>query len=223
MSSQPPPIDEYSLAAFLAGGLPDDRRAQIIEYLAENADARELVCMARVALDAVDEPLDDAPPPDALPSRAHTRAARPHRVASMFGKGSRYALAACILLLVGFGAYLGRSSLQQVFRTPTDTFRDGSTDAPLDAHVTVTPALAFEWPAVPEANSYRLYIFDVEDADLVTRHVTGATRLGPDDAFVRSLDTLLTAGRAYSLRIEALDAQNRILRSSQPKAFEAPQ
>lgn len=47
-------VDEYILAAFLAGDLPARLRKEIVSYIADNDSARDLLGMAREAMDAAD-------------------------------------------------------------------------------------------------------------------------------------------------------------------------
>ena len=63
-------IDEYTLAAFLSGRLSEERRRDVVAYLAENADARVLLCMAGEALEAARQP---RPAPCPLRAASHAR------------------------------------------------------------------------------------------------------------------------------------------------------
>ena len=54
MPSQIAPTDEYILAAFLSGQLPDPLRQEIISYLTNSRQARDILSMARDAMDSVD-------------------------------------------------------------------------------------------------------------------------------------------------------------------------
>lgn len=46
-----PPVDQHTLAAFLAHTLPEQERSNVVAYLIADHDARELVSMAADALD----------------------------------------------------------------------------------------------------------------------------------------------------------------------------
>jgi len=65
MSTQPPLTDESVVVAFLTGD--EEQRDELALYLAHNDDARELLCMAQEALDALHSPES---PLDELPSMA---------------------------------------------------------------------------------------------------------------------------------------------------------
>ena len=54
MNSYPPLTDESAVAAFLSG--TEERRDEATLYLIQHHDARELLCMAQEALDAVQLP-----------------------------------------------------------------------------------------------------------------------------------------------------------------------
>lgn len=54
MNRYPPLTDESAVMAFLSH--TDERRDEAISYLANNASARELLCMAQEALDALHPP-----------------------------------------------------------------------------------------------------------------------------------------------------------------------
>ena len=99
----------------------------------------------------------------------------------------------------------------------TDALR-GDDDDGLTLRVS-TPALQFQWNDVEEAYYYRLFVWDVEAAEIVTRHETKSTRLGRNDAFVLSLHHELKAGRLYTTRIDAIDVQNRLILSSESVDF----
>ncbi len=215
MNRKKQPIDEYTLAAFLSGSLPEDRRREVVAYLAENADARELLCMAHEALDAAEHPVAEpfamphATPEPAAPKTAAPvprRAARPAvpRPALRRQRVRRFATAALMVAVLGIGLRVGLSL------NDTDALRGDAEDDRLTVRVS-TPALQFQWNTVEEAYYYRLVVWDVDAAEVVARHETKSTRLGRNDAFVLSLRHELKAERLYSARIEAVDVQNRLI------------
>lgn len=226
MTRTPPPLDEYTLAAFLAGTLPPERRAEVMASLADNEDARELLCMAEEALAAAPppvaapftDPASEAPPPPPVPSKAAPpdRAPRPSssRRRVRFG---HLLVGTVLVLLLGIG-------IQFSLRPPApDRFRSGdeAVEAPFEAEVSM-PGLAFRWTEVPEAYYYRVVVLDPQAAQVLGQHETRAVQLPPDDAFVVALRTKIVPGRPYSFRVDAMDAQNRLVQSSPSVLFELP-
>ncbi len=207
------PIDEYTLAAFLSGTLPEDRRREVVAYLAANADARELLCLAQEAMEAAREPVVEpfevptaappraaSPPPRALP--------RPERPARRLQRLRRVATAALMVVVLGIGLHLG-------LRLNQDTLRGGEPDQVTELTVRVAKrALQFQWNQIPDAYYYRLVVWDPLEADVVAQHETRSTRLGRDDAFVLSLHSKLLPSRPYKVRVDAMDVQNRLIQSS---------
>ena len=78
------------------------------------------------------------------------------------------------------------------------------------------------WTEISEAYYYQLIIIDTGDAEVVGQHETRNNHLGRDDAFVLSLLSKLKPNRVYSLRIDAVDVQNRRIQSSDPIEFSLP-
>lgn len=210
------PIDEYTLAAFLSGTLSEERRQEVTAYLAENADARELLCMAHEALEAAQQPVVEQPftsPEQPAPSREPIRSVSPPASRPALPRAlhrqrlRRFATAAVMVAVLGIGLRIGLS-----FNT-VDTQRGSDENAKLEVQVS-TPGLQFQWTEVQDAYYYRLVIWDVEAAELVARHETKATRLGRNDAFVLSLHEELKPHRTYQARIDAMDVQNRLIQAS---------
>ena len=208
------PIDEYTLAAYMTGTLPEARRREVVTYLAENADARELLCMAQEALEVATEPEGDesAPPTsEAAPAPVRRAPLRPASVrpaqrhaAPRLRQWRRLAVAALSILVVGIG-------LQLTLDTGTDTLRGGS-EAELTVRV-ITPELSFRWNQIDSAYSYRVVVWDPQEAELVAQHETRETRL-EETAFLDTLRERLQQGHTYSVRVDAYDIQNRLLQSS---------
>lgn len=207
-------IDEYTLAAFIAGTLPEQRRSEVVAYLAENADARELLHMAYEALQASHVTEEAAPPrPDepAPPTvREPDRGAvwRPARRLQGLG---RYAVATVVVFTVGLG-------LRLAFGPPTDALRSPLPAQAGEMAVQVSPSdLTIEWSPVADAYEYRIVVWDPQQARVVTRSETSAHQ--SDAAFAAELRQKLAAGHTYTLRIDAVDAQNRLLQSSASISF----
>ncbi len=217
------PIDEYTLAAFLSGILSEERRREVVAYLAKNADARELLCMAQEALEASQQPVVEQPftmpmaaPEQPAPSREPIRhAPRPvprpatRPAVPRAARLRRFATAAVMVTVLAIGLRVGLS-LNDI-----DTQR-GATDENVALEVEVsTPALRFQWTEIPDAYYYRLVIWDVEAAEFVAEHETKSTRLGRNDAFLLSLRDKLKLHRTYQVRIDAMDVQNRLIQDSE--------
>ena len=220
MKSTQHPIDEYTLAAFLSGTLSEEQRREVAAYLAENADARELLCMAHEALEAAQQPAVEQPfaapaptPEQPAPSRAPIRhAPRPAlRPATPRARHQqrlrRFATAAVMVVVLGIGLRVGLSL------NNFDTQRGVDENTPLEVEVS-TPALQIQWNDVPDAYYYKLVIWDVAAAELVAQHETKSTRLGRNDAFLLSLRDELKLNHTYQVRIDAVDVQNRLIMSS---------
>lgn len=203
------PIDEYTLAAFIAGTLSEERRREVIVYLAEHPEARTLLHMAYEAMEAAPTPAPvraegdgaDREATPALPPPRHDRTAQPRT-------WGRYLTASLALVLVGIG--LG---------VLLDPPRDGTRTPQLaeDARLVVEvdqPDLSFSWNAVPNAYVYRVVIWDPIDVRVVDEHETTVTRLKADAPFMQTLRSNLTAGRRYSIRVDAINAQQRQIQTA---------
>lgn len=211
--TNPPPIDEYTLAAYLADTLPEDRRAEVSIYLAENAEARELLCMAQEALDVVDKPEVVGRPTFSL------RADRPaKRLQPVFGGIKRHALAiaAVFLIMSGVGLYT-------MMPPSFDTVRS-SVEGTSEFNLTISvQELAFEWSAIPETDYYKITVLDPLEIDVIGKHQTRATTLDSSDPFIFSLLPKLTPQYIYSVRLDAYDKENRLIQSSDMVEFSLPE
>lgn len=219
MSRNQQPVDEYTLAAFLAGTLAEEQRREVAAFLAENSDARELLCMAQEAMETAERPsvAEPIPLPSALteetaPSLLPTTPPLPRPAGSrgpvLRNPIFRIATMGLLVIVLSVALHVGWKL------STTDALRGTRTgEEQLEVRVS-TPALQFEWNEVKDAYYYRLVIFDVEHAEVVAEHSTKSTRVGRNDAFVLSLYRELTPGRLYSARIDAFDIQNRTIQSS---------
>ena len=225
-------IDEYTLAAFLGGTLSDQRRAEVIAYLAQNADARELLQMTYEAMQAARPDGASAAPPlshaaGAAPASVPQAASAPEAVAvtpaasreaarrpaRRFTGLRRYAAATVVIFAVGL-------SLRLILGPPTDALRSPVPAQAGELGVQVSASdLTLRWHAVPEAYRYRITVWDPQEARVVARTETTAPVTDRADAFTIELREKLSPGRAYTLRIDAVDVQNRVLQSSPAVAF----
>ena len=218
MDLQQHPIDEYTLAAFLAGTLSNERRAEVAAYLAHNEDARELLQMAHEALESAkrsDEPLVLPAAPARQPAPPARTGDRPARQPAMPGLHTMRRFGALAVLLVGVG--LG---LRLGFGPPTDALRSGNgteTAAVLTIEEASPLQLDFSWSTVPDADHYRLVVFDPAATQVVDRVQTSATQLTEAEAI--TLRDHLATGRVYTIRVDAYNAQNRLLQSSDSYEF----
>lgn len=209
----------------MAGTLPAHRRREVASYLAKNANARELLHMAYEAMDAsrqLGEPLTQMTAP--RPSQMHIapKADRaPRRHAPRIYRLSRFAVAAVVIFAVGlalrlsFGPFGGPE--------PTPTLRSDA--APESIGLTLPTSierLSFAWTSVPETDHYNIVIWDPEKALVVARHRADENHVEAAHPFLQSLRQLLIAGHPYALRVDAIDAENRTIRSSGMVEFTLP-
>ena len=201
------PLDEYTLAAFLNGTLSEEQHRDVLVYLADSGEAREVVCMAQDAMEAAREPVTE---PFALPAASPKLAPRPardpSRPALALVHWQRYAVAATVLVLMVMGLYAALPGT-------TDTLRGGDDTNTLAVQLDAV-TLEMSWTALPDAYSYRMVVWDVEAAESIARQEVRTTHLGETDAIVQDLRTHLERGRAYEIRIDALDAENRVIRQA---------
>ena len=211
MDDQLKPIDDYTLAAFMAGTLPEQRRAEVIAYLANNADARELLKMACEAYEhtELDPAKGDAP---RLPRKAdrETRPAVHRRFA--LPKFTRIAVTAVFLIAAGLG-------IRQALLPDEMSQRGGSGEfIQLSLPRSVTD-LSFNWEDTPGADRYFFVIWDTEAAQIVAEYETKTSEIDPDGEFAEDLAAKLEPGRSYAVRVDAIDARNRLVESSRTESF----
>lgn len=224
MDSRKPIIDESTLAAFMAGTLPPRQRREVAARLAEDPRMREVLSMAMRALDAAQEEVpvgvpDVVRPPVPLrrmETPAPAEARRPRRLRLLrFG---RYVAAAVVVAVVGLGVW--RAFAPSSPTEPVRTLR-GEEAGPLTLTLPASlDALDLAWEAVPGADHYEVVVWDLEAAETVARFQVETHRIGAETPIARTLQALLEAGRPYAVRVDALDAANRLLRSSGMVTFE---
>ena len=211
-------MDEYTLASYMAGTLPAERREEVALYLSQNADARELLQMAHEALEASrysGEPLElpalevEAPP---VPPKRIDR--HPMRVGRRIHVVSRFAAMAVVVFTIGAGLRLS-------FGPSTDALRSSSVENALEITLGEPGTeSSIEWSALPGAYQYRVVVWDPEMAQVVGRFETPSTRLADSEDFMQSIHPHLQKGHQYTLKIDAVDPQNRIMRSSETISFD---
>ncbi len=221
MHDSDPVIDEYTLAAFLAGTLAQQRREEVIDYLAANPDARDVLRMAAGAFEAargvgrVETGRGVGAVAAARRSVRIRRSRRPQHGSrpSRATEAGRY-LAATVF--VGFvGIALGLS-----FGPPTDALRSPLERSGSEMQVELSvPGPSLQWSAVEEVYRYRLVVWDPAEARVAGAYETSGSKLEADHPIVREMHRDLEAGRRYMLRIDAIDARNRLIRSSKALEF----
>ncbi len=213
MNTENNTMDEYTLAAFMAGTLPPQRREEVALYLAQNADARELLQMAYEALEAskaqneeFELPEMPAEPVAAPITRADREPARlPRRKIGV----ARFMAAAVVVFAVGIGLRLSLGP-------PADALRSRQADDVLVVSVaSSTEGPVVHWTEVPDAYQYRLVVWDPEAAEVVGRYETTSTRLDGSDEFIRSVKARAEGGHTYTVRVDAFDVQNRLIQTSE--------
>lgn len=216
------PLDEYTLAAFLSGSLSPEARAAVVRQLAADADTRELLAFAAAAYAAAseaEEMVEEAPSPE-TPSR---KAAPPRRILRPAAGGdrrparaprrtlTRVAGAFVLVFALGFG-------LRLALGPAPDALRNQPPAEPVLV-VDIDDDLDIRWQPVEGAQRYRIVVFDPQAVEVVARLETTATRLAPGTELSSSLRAALVGGRPYTLRIDALDDQNRIVERSDAQTF----
>lgn len=215
MKDKNQPMDEYTLAAFMAGTLPRNRRAEVAEYLSNNADARELLQMAYEALESSHSREDDAELATIAfreqreARKAHVRAdRRPSPARRRASSVGRFVAAAVMVFAVGAGLRLSLGP-------PADALRSRSSSDVFDLKIrTAENGPVLLWSPVENAYQYRIVVWDPEEAMVMGRLNTREHRIDGSDDFIRNLRELASPGRQYTIRVDAFDAQNRLLESS---------
>lgn len=156
MPSQIAPTDEYILAAFLSGQLPDSLRQEIIAYLTNSGQARDILAMASDAMDSVDsgDGMTTRVPRAAVTGVAHAAresappAITPKRLdeRTMWKATAVFAGAVLVLALIVMALVLD----------PSRRIASGEEWAPTIAG----DNLELSWPAVQGATSYHVLHFE---------------------------------------------------------------
>ena len=197
------PTDEYILAAFLSGDLPDRLRREIITYLTGSDQARDILAMARDALDSL-ESGDGAP---VTPSReARVAAARELHEAlnaqvhdrTVWKVTALFASAVLVLALIVMFLVAGLPRTQVEGRAPEWTPHVEGAD------------LQLTWSPLEAAASYQILRFDPDTQQAAVIETVTLPRVD-----LGSLGEPLS-GRLWVL---AFDDQGQLLRQSEPVAL----
>ena len=213
MNSTNQAMDEYTLAAFMAGTLSQSRREEVALYLSNNADARELLQMAYEALEASQVQDDDFGLPELESASAPVANTRPDRKPTQLRRKmngvTRFLTAAVFVFAVGVGLRLSLGP-------PADALRSRQADDLLALSVqTEREGPIVHWNQLPDAYQYRVVVWDPQEAEVVGRHETSSTRLDSQDAFMQAIRGQAATGRAYTVRVDAYDVQNRLIQTSE--------
>ncbi len=184
------PVDDQLLSAFIAGAVTPEQRAHVLRHIARDADAREIVGMARQAMGTVD---------------AEARLALAPRRARRAPWLVRVTLGAVLVLASGAGL---RIALQAP-ASATDTLRADTAETALTVR---TEGDGFRWTVVPGAARYEIVVWDAATAAVTARTVSQTTETG--QAFADVLRSARASETPQQVRVDAFDAENRLLASS---------
>ncbi len=203
MSRPLEPSEEYILAAFLSGELPDDLRREIISYLTGHDRARDLLAMAQEALDAAesgDGSSQELPEPARLPlSKGRIeRSVAPTEDRNYWKVTALFAGAVLVLTVIVALMAMNTSRLQ------------GLVVDPVWAPVVEGDAMALQWDAVPGATLYHVMGYDnrAGEASIVGMSTIESINLS-DLALVEGS----TSDRLWIL---AFDTDGQLLDQSEP-------
>jgi len=203
MSAPTDLTDEYILAAFLSGELPQSLRREIVKYLSESPGARDVLSMAREAMDVVDSG-DGAARPIQLPPRAKRRAPSHDLIQAIESRGDQrnqwkvtafFAAAVLVLTLVVAMLVINQSQLNRLISPPVWQATWSQAESRLS------------WAPIEEAQAYHVvrHNLDTDTFHLVER--TSSTMFVVESA-------ISTVNETW--RIWAVDDSGRILRQSDP-------
>lgn len=204
-------IDEHALAAFIAGTLPEEERARLTLRLAHDAEARELLRMA----------CEGTATAHAARTTARifpTVAGRSHQRPSRFDLAPRMPQVAAAFVTIAVGIGLGlwyTIATSHTTRPASENLRLVETLPGAVISLDRSPGrLGFTWGPVDGANRYRLFIWDVDQSNVVSTYETRFTALPAGSAEMTDLTHRLLPGRRYAARIDAIDGASRRIGSS---------
>ena len=200
MSRPLDPSEEYILAAFMSGELPVDLRREVIAYLNTHDQARDMLGMAQMAMDAAESGDGSlAAEPQVRLTRSGGRRAWPkleidgksHWKATAFFAGAVLVLTITVAIMA-----FNTSRIQSVLDKPVWTPSISAENVNL------------EWEAISRAQSYQIMRFDteIEEASIIAR--TTDTRLTLAD-----IESTAGTSRVWIL---AFDADGEMLDRSEP-------
>jgi hypothetical protein len=156
------PSEEYILAAFLAGELPEHLRREIISYLAGHDQARDLLAMAQDAMDAAQT--GDGSSKVSVPEmKLATSGGRKWKQVGPFSEKHHWKVTTFFA-----GSVLILTLIVAMMALNTSRLRDavvGHQWAPVVSGQDV----ALEWEQVPGASSYHIMRFSGQEAAIIGR------------------------------------------------------
>lgn len=193
--------EEYILAAFMSGELPVELRRRIIAYLNTNEQARDMLDMAQIAMDAAEsgDGASLAAEPQARLTQSGGRRTWPEvegdgksqwKVTAFFA-GAVLVLT-IIVAIMAFNASRTQSLLHQPVWSPAISAEN----------------VTLEWEAISGAQTYQVMRFDteIEEASIIAR--TSDTRL--------MLSDIEATSETSPVWILAFDANGAMLDRSEP-------
>ena len=202
-------VDEYLLAAFLAGGLPARLRQEIVSYIADNDSARDLLGMAREAMNAADvgdgshvSQLSTSPVLSPRPDSRNVRA----ESKSNSGVNNLWKVTA---LFAGAVLVLSITVAILIFDTaPSATLVEEARWSPS----VNTESLELSWPAQTGAVMYQILVVDQVSGDAAVLSQTDQTFfLIPGE---QTTEQVFVANHQYRLWILAFDVDGLLLSRS---------
>ncbi|NNE70692.1 MAG: hypothetical protein HKN29_10070 [Rhodothermales bacterium] len=196
-------IDEYTLAAYLAGRLSPSRRKDVADFLRSDEDAREILSAANQLLESEGDGQSSSRPPltsVSLPPRRRPLLTQSARLGVILWTTVILVCLTAFLttVVVAYRAGVDRG-LTEVVGGSAETSRMITMSGPLGT---------LDWHDVGGASSYRLVIWDDETASVV----------GRVDSDVPSLDMTGIAGfldeSPHRIWFDAFDEEGRLLERS---------
>jgi anti-sigma factor RsiW len=197
-------IDEYTLAAYLAGKLEPPRRREVADFLARNEDARDLLYAANQLLEG--EGGGRAAPRPSLTSVKLPARRRPILTASK----RLSVLLWTTITLVCLTAFT--TTVFVAFRFGVDSGLSSGAMAQVDPSRMVAvngPFEALTWPGDPAASSYHVVVFDDE-----TARVVGSVESDIPHMDFEALAAFLPENAPRRIWIDAYDTRGQLLQRS---------
>lgn len=188
MAPFPQDMDDATLAAFIAGTLPAERRQTVVVRLAQDEALREVLHMACTLLEAPRSArAEDHDDPPLLPTSASAETRMGWGLAGFIG-----------LFLLGLGLRLGLGS----------PWPDTG-----GIHVAVTThPLRVQWQVIPGAERYCVTIWRPETVQRVIRFETTTPQVDATHPFWRDLRA--HSSGSWLLKVEALGPRDRVVETS---------
>ncbi|MFT5141401.1 MAG: hypothetical protein ACI80V_000523 [Rhodothermales bacterium] len=194
-------IDEYTLAAYLAGKLEPSRRREVADFLARNEDARDLLFAANQLLESEGDG-------QALPRPSLTSVKIPARRRPLLTASRRLSVLLWMTItLVCVTAFT--TTVFVAFRFGVDSGISQGAMAQVDPSRMVAvngPFEALTWSGDPAASSYHFVIFDDE-----TDRVVGSVESDVPHLDFEALAAFLPPSASRRIWIDAYDTQGQLV------------